>query len=283
MRRSGLLVLLACASAGCFLRGDRPSTSAIVRSLAPPLPAEGLLVESVLVEQPLGDAFLDRGLWDGSLPVGGPETRALLAENGLRVAVVTGSGPQKLQKLLESDSDTVSPQRLSFNMRKEAVVPTAGPVDPCRFDLRTDLAGKAKAVEFTQARCGVLVRPELAPDGRVKLWVEPQLQHGDRRQWLRPTADATRFEKHEEVPVEKYAVLGCEALLAPDDYLLVGWDAEHGGTLGSAMFSADAGGNPRQRVLVVRARSAAPRADDLPPVTGPLHRASNASVAGSRK
>ena len=91
MRRAGLLVLLACASAGCFLRGDRPSASAIVRSLAPPLPAEGLLVESVLVEQALGDPFLDRGLWVGSLPVGGPETRALLASAGLMPIAEVGA------------------------------------------------------------------------------------------------------------------------------------------------------------------------------------------------
>src|SRR5215218_8216679 len=113
MRGAALgLLALACA-AGCFGRNARPTVPQIVRSLAPPLPVEGLLVESVLIEQPAGDRFLDRALWDGVQPLGQPETRALLAENGLRVGVITGTGPQKFQTLLDSNSDTVSPQRMT--------------------------------------------------------------------------------------------------------------------------------------------------------------------------
>jgi hypothetical protein len=284
MRGAALgLLALACA-AGCLGRNARPTVQQIVRSLAPPLPAEGLLVESVLIEQPAGDRFLDRTLWDTVQPLGQPETRALLAENGLRAGVITGTGPQKFQTLLDSDADTVSPQRMTFHLRKEAVVPTAGPVDPCKFSLRTDLAGKPAAREFKRAQCGVLVRPELAPDGRVRVWCEPQLQHGERRQWLRPNEDGTRFEKREEVPVEKYAVLGVEAVLGPDDYLLVGCDAAARDTLGVTMFSADADGRPRQRVLVVRARSATPVPPaDLPPITSPLKRPAVATQAAGRK
>lgn len=284
MRGAALGALILACAAGCLGRAGRPTVPEIVRSLAPPLPAEGLLVESVLVEQPAGDRFLDRTLWDAVRPLGQPETRALLAENGLRAGVLAGSGPQKFQTLLESETDTVSPQRITFHLRKEAVVPTAGPVDPCKFSLVTDLAGKPAAVEFGRARCGVLVRPELLPDGRVRVRCEPQLQHGERRQWLRPNEDGTGFTSREEVPVEKFPVLAVEATLGPDDYLLVGGDATAANTLGSVMFSADADGRPRQRVLVLRSRSATPPPpNDLPPITGPLKRPAVATQAAGRK
>ena len=264
---------------------DRPSIPSIVRALAPPLQPEGVIVDSVLVEQPLGDLFLDRELWADALPVGQPETRALFAENGLRAGVITGSIPQKLQALLESESDTVSPQRMTFQLRKEVVVPTSNPADPCRYSVLTDLAGKPRPVELKQARCGVLVRPQALAEGRVKLWCEPQVQHGARQEWFRPNGDGTRFTKEEEVPTEKYSVLGFEVVLGPEDYLLIGWSADEPRTLGEAAFSADAGGGrQRQRVLVIRAHLATPKpASDLPPIGGAFKRPSVASQAAGRK
>ncbi|WP_439628477.1 hypothetical protein [Gemmata sp.] len=282
MRVAGLLLVLACGSVvGCVHR--RPSVPTIVKSLTPPRQIDGLVVESVLIEQPLGDTFIDRDLWTEATPVGSPETRALLDENGLRVGVISGTGPQRLQTLLGSETDTVSPQLTTFQMRKDTVLPTAT-AGACKYEVRTDLGGKATTVELTQARCGVLVRPQQASDGRVRVWCEPQVQHGDRQQWLRPNEDGTKFAQHNEVPSEKYAALGVETTLGPDDYLIVGWDAAAADTLGSVLFSADAGGRPRQRVLVIRARPATlPTAPDLPPITGAAKRPSVAAQAAWKK
>jgi hypothetical protein len=283
MRYVRLLAALVCvAGAGCFL-SNRPDVPTIVRSLTPPLPVEGLVVESVLIEQPLGDAFLDRELWASLLPVGVAESRALLDENGLRLGIVAGSGPQKFQTLLNSETDTVSPQRFTFHMRKETVVPTAGPIDPCKFVIRGDLAGKPETVELQQARCGILVRPQLASDGRVKLRVEPRIQHGDRQQWFRPNEDATQLAKYDEVPTEKYPVLGCEVLLNPDDYLVMGWDTTATNSIGSVLFTAEVDGRPRQRILVVRARPASPAASDLPPLWSTRQRPAIAAQAAGKK
>ena len=277
MRRVELLVVLctAAAGAGCLgpSAGDRPAAPTVARSLAPALAQDGLLVDYILLERPVGDPLLDRDLWAAALPVGAPETRALLAENGLRAGLLTGSPPQQFQDLLDSEADTVDPRRLTFNARKETVIPTAGPVDPCRFELLADLAGKPKPVELKQARCGVFVRPQPAEGRRVRVWCEPQIQHGDRRQWLRPTEDGTRFAKIEEVPLEKYPAFGFDATLGPDDCLVIGWAADQPGTLGAALFGVEADGRPRQRVLVIRARLAtAPGPGDLPTIAGPYRR-----------
>ena len=211
-----VICLLAGAGVGCKKPLHAPGESAgstISRSLTPMVPHEALLVQSVLIEQPIGDEFLDRDLWAMARPVGEPETRALLAENGLRAGILSGTLPQRFQDLLDSDADTVSPNEMSFNKRKEAVIPTAGPVDPCRFAFLADLAGAAQPVEFKQARCGVLVRPRVEEGGRVGIYCEPQIKHGERRDHYRPNEDGTGFVKTEEMPLERFPKLGFDAVL----------------------------------------------------------------------
>ena len=90
-----LAMVLGSVGVGCLkplLPGEGTRTS-MAKALTPMVPPEGLLVQSVLLEQPIGDAFLDRALWESTLPVGEPELRALLAENGLRVGILSGALP----------------------------------------------------------------------------------------------------------------------------------------------------------------------------------------------
>jgi hypothetical protein len=245
----------------------------MAKALTPMVPPEGLLVQSVLLEQPIGDAFLDRALWESTLPVGEPELRALLAENGLRVGILSGALPQRFQDLLHSESETVSPHALSFNARKEAVLPTAGPVDPCRFALLADLAGERRPIELKQARCGFLIRPQVLEGGSVKIACEPQIQHGERRDRYRPTEDGTSFAKVEELPVEKFSKLAFETTLGTDDCLVIGWNAEQANTIGSVFFAVEADNRPRQRVLVIRAKqNGRSPTSDLPVIVGPYRR-----------
>jgi hypothetical protein len=296
MRREALAVILcAAAGGGCrnldgpdnpiarlFDRTPTPSGSAVARSLAPTVPAEGLAVDSVLIERPVGDEALDRDLWKTDAAAVPPEVAALHAENGLRVAVVRGTPPPVLQRLLAAEPDLVNSHRLTFAARRDAVIPTAGPVDPCEYAVLTDLAGRRSPVSVRQAQCGLSVRPEAAADGRVRLVCEPEVQHGERREWLRPTADATSFVLEGEVPTVRHPALGFTVVLGPNDYLLVGWSAEVGSSLGSVMFAAEADGRPRQRVLVVRAGRLGDPAPDLPAIRGLHGRPAIAAEAGKR-
>jgi hypothetical protein len=241
-----------------------------------------VFVEHLLVEQPLGDPFLNRDLWATAPPAAAPAVAALLAENGVRTAVFAGTLPPKFRDLVTSEPDVVSARRFAFGNAKETVVPTAGPHDPCAFEFLPDLAGRRAERTFAQARCGVLVRPEPAPDGRVKLRCEPQIQHGERREWLRPTADATEFVMQGEVPTERFPALAFDVTIGPNEYLLIGWQAEQDATLGAALFGADANGRPRQRVLVLRAGQLGRPAADLPPLP-PSHRRPPVAAEASRR
>jgi hypothetical protein len=271
--------LIACAAAGCLHRADQPPLASVARSLPPAQPTEGVYLESVLLERPVGDPFLDRDLWNEVLPIGSAETRALLAENGLRAGVLTGTLPPRFRALLESDAEALNGRGLTFAMRKEETLPVSGPAERLEYELLTDLAGRRTRVRLTQARSGVLVRPEPLADGRVRVWCEPQIQHGERRDWLRPSADGTGFVKYEEVPLARYPTLAFDAALGRNEFLVVGWQADQPDTLGAALFGVEASGQPRQRVLVVRARQANPTSPpDLPPL-GPNRRPTVAAEA----
>lgn len=275
-----VIVVCAAVGAGCVTRAARPTAESVARSLAPVVPVEGIYLESILLERPLGDRFLDRDLWADALPVGAPETRTLLYENGLRVGILSGNLSPRFQALLESETEALGGRGLTFAQRKEEVLPTGGLNERCEFGLLADLAGKRAPVVLKQARSGVLVRPEPLGNGRVKVWCEPQIQHGEKREWLRPSADETVFVKFEQVPLAPYPMLGFDAALGRNDYLVIGWQADSSDTIGAALFAVEASGQPRQRVLVVRARQVnSTSAPDLPPL-GPTKRPSVAAEAG---
>jgi hypothetical protein len=276
-RAAWTIVLCAVVvSLGCekyFTSTEQPIRPNVVRSLAPAIAADSLIVESMLIERPLGDPFLDNELWTATLPVGTPETRALLEENGIRMGILSGILPTQFQKLLENKADVVDPHLMTFNNRIEAVIPTAGPLEDCQFDLLKDLAGKPEAVSLKRASCGLLTRPQGMEEGRVKMWCEPQIQHGDSEIRFRPSADGTQLAKFEEVPVEKYTSLGIEVFLKTDECLVIGCISERQSTLGTKLFSAESSGNLRQRLVVIRARQMSMSGTaDLPVILPPGRR-----------
>jgi hypothetical protein len=264
MRRAGgaLAVAVCAAAIGCqwWPHADRPGPA---RATLPTAAPDGPYVESVLVERPVGDAALDRDLWAAARPPLPAETIALLAENGLRVRVVGGGLPADFRRLLETDA--VDPHGLTFAGRPDAVLPTATPPDPCSFRVLPDLAGARREVTLRGAKCGVLVRPAWGGDGKLRVYCEPQVQHGEREDRFRPNGDGTGLTVTGEVPTERYPGLGFEVTLGPDDYLVLGSPAGAAGTLGEAAFTAEADGQTRQRVLLIRGGwRGPPPADDTP-------------------
>jgi hypothetical protein len=277
------VVCAAALAAGCLGKESRPDGPVRARSFGPTSPpTEGVFVEHVLIEQPVGDPFLNRDLWATGPSPAPPAVTALLTENGLRAAVFGGNLPPKFQALLGSEPDTVSARRFVFGTAKEHVVPTSTPPDSCTFDLLTDLAGKREKVTFAKARGGVMVRPEATADRRIKVWCEPQIQHGEEREFLRPTADGTGFTKHVETPTEKFTGMGFEATLGVNEFLVIGWAADESSNLGSALFGAETQGRPRQRVLVLRAGQLGGGASDLPAIPAAPRRPSVAAEASKR-
>jgi hypothetical protein len=289
MRRTGGVwaVLLCVAATGCvggplaFLQPDAPSHiesntphavggfgNAFGNSLAVDS-VPGVYVESVLFERTVGDRVLNRDIWLADISGISPKTRVLLEENGLKVAVIGGNLPPEFQRLLESGEGAVSPQGLTFASRTEAVIPTVGPIATCEYRVLIELSGQRDPRKLLTANGGFQIQPVRAADGRVKVRCEPQLQHGERQDWIRPAADATGFALKSEIPHESYPSLGFEVSLNPGDYLVIGWLAADEGepserSLGSALFCVEGKGETRQRVLVIRAGCRGESPSDLP-------------------
>ena len=168
---------------------------------------------------------------------------------------------------------------MTFAARKEEVLPTSGPHERCEFNLLADMGGKRAAVSFRQARCGICARPEALPDGRVRVGCEPQIQHGERRELIRPTADMTGWTKLEEIPLARYPMLAFDAPLGRNEYLVIGWAADQPDTIGEALFAVSIDGQLHQRVLVIRAALANPVGPSDLPSLGPTRRPSVAAEA----
>jgi hypothetical protein len=229
----------------------------------------GLYLQTVLFERSVGDPLINRDIWANDTAAIPPQTRVLLEENGLKVAVIGGSLPPAFQKMLETGEGAVSPQSLTFGQRTEAVVPTVGPIPNCAFRVRTGLAGEKESKELAQANAGFQFQPVRQADGRVKIRCEPQIQHGEHQEYIRPAADGSGFMRGSEMPHERFDSLGFEVVLSTGDYLVIGWPAADEGenaTLGSAMFCVDGKGGTHQRVLVLRAGWRGEKPRDLPPI-----------------
>lgn len=276
MRRGAAVVLVYAAVAGChdgrdaaLLRPAKPNHIVggfgnAFGNVADLEQTPGIYLETVLLERPIGDAALDKDLWVNDGAPLSPRTRALFEENGLRVTVLGGNLPRAFQKLLDSKEDAVDPKRLTFANRTDAVAATTGTVEKCRYRVLASISGEPEKCEFDKVNCGWLLSPELLPDGRVKVRCEPQVQHGDRQDWIRPTPDGTGFALQGEFPVERYPSLGFEAALAPGEYLVIGSSADAEDSLGEAMFTVEAKDGARQRALVIRAGYRGEIRSDLP-------------------
>lgn len=213
----------------------------------------GLFVEAILFERPLGDSAIDRVPWSNTAAFLPPRTKTLLEENGLRAAILGGNLPPPFLRLLESKHDAIAPRRFSFVNRSDEVVPTLGPIEKCQYRVLTAVDGERETVMLKAATAGVLIRPARSADGRVTVYCEPQIQHGEREQQIRLTADGADFQITSEIPTERYSCLGFEAELSAGDYLVLGAPAASMHTLGSALFTVESSVEPRQRILVIRA------------------------------
>lgn len=266
-RMAGRVVVACCALAcglatGCVLPKEVGSRTAgwydrVRGGTGNPAGAGGLYLQTALLDRAAPDPFLSGDLWSTTAATNplSAEQSALLELNGVRVRVVGGIPPAQLVSLLSSE-DALSPMARTVRPGTPKVVPVNGPVDAARFAVRRDLKADPSPTELTDVECGLAVTARPADGGRVTLRCAPQVQFGDRQQYLKPTADGTGFARQEQKPLDAYPTLGFEVTVGPGEYLVVGPTADPAGTLGQAFFYATAGDRVRQRVLVVRAGKA---------------------------
>ena len=286
-RMAGGVLLALAAVSGCLPRQEVPHASHWLDrargKAGSPFAADTVVLQTTLIDQPAPDAYLTEDLWAAGtvtdpLPA---ELAALLEVNGLRVRVVTGVPPAKFLSLVGSEDSAVSPMVRGCAPGKPKVVPVNGPLDKLSFQVQTDLKADRAKLDVQDAECGLSVTAKPAADGRIRLTCEPQVQHGTRQTWLRPTADGTAFKRQEQKTLTAYPTLTWDVTVGPDEYLIVGPTPDPAGTLGKAFFYAESAEQIRQRVLVVKAGRANPAANPANVPTRPTNAAA-AQAGGGR-
>ena len=278
-----LLLIFVGGSAGCTLPAHVKGTSWIesLRSGSGVLDPHTVMVETALIERPIGDTYINRELWQDTDEVFlGLPLREALRENGLRVGQVVGSPPAGFQTLLLSPRCCTNPNRLLVPSGRTIPVYVSPTVlAHSSFDVVLD--GDRSELEVDQARFGFDVTATLTSDGRTRLVFTPKVETGESLLPFQASPEESRWVLRVEKPSRAFSRLGWEVTLTPGQYLVVGCMPDQAGTLGySAMMNAD-GTNPVQRLLVIRTNRAGGPADLLAPERSPGERAAPLALQAS--
>jgi len=251
--RRGLVLLCVCL-AGC-LSGDsiRPPPISPRTTLGP----DGVLLDLVLVENALGDPFLNEQLWQNTdVQVAGLEKKGILDDNGFWVGQVIGMTPAELQKLITQERHCVINRRQLLPAGTPTVVALGPTLAECNFRLRTE--DGADNVFLDQGQCTLTIMPSLTNDGRTRLKFTPQILYGSQTPDFQVASDGKGWIYQCKRPSKSYDALSWEVTLAPNQYLVIGTHFDASApedvpqSLGNQCFLQENGRIFTQRVLVIR-------------------------------
>jgi hypothetical protein len=242
---------LALAPVGCFLIPNPPTPVGRKGVFRDEIPGDPQVVfDTRVLEQPLGDPYLTRGLWAATTDPLPHHLSALLAANGLRAGVLSGPRPAEFDALAGGDGTALSPTLRRGLVGQPKTVPVNGPLDRCTASVTDELTADPRPLTATAAECAVTATATPQPSGTVAVRFEWVLQHGEKKARWTPTADGG-FDRTDERAKEAFPALAFEVTLDPADTLILGPTAKPAGTLGAAFFhTAD---DAKTRVLVLRA------------------------------
>lgn len=280
MRRSNqyyhlmLILLLGTIAATLLTIGCKPFEKH--KSGLTPLKALRMTPTSVgldmfFVRFPFGDEEINGPFWDEiDEQKVAPKLRQALAENGFRTGVISGPLPTRLSKLLQL-KDKTQVDRLNENSTPIEDLQKAPTVSRRHLELRSGRRGEIMAQEV-QPELPIIVRdsngkvsgeslynaqPTFAifttnlPDGRVRLNLIPEIQHGNERRKFTGgrngmfKLDIGRERKsYEDLQIETELILG--------DFLILSNIPIREGSLGNHFFTETNSDGRCQKLLIIR-------------------------------
>lgn len=257
------VAMTSVVAPGCFWlgRNERHVAERVLerRDTAPvtSAPAERVVLDYRLVDQSAGDPFAVDSLWAIARCPLSHEKAALLAENGIRVGLVSGLIPPEFIARVTNERYLIDPRALATGAGEEKVIPVNGPIESATVRLVKSWAGQADERELADVECGLTIRGVSDPRGPFRLTCTPTVQFGSKESWLKPTADRTQFVWERQKTRESLATLAWDVSIGPGEYLIVGPTDRPAGTLGELFFFHSEPARVRQRFLVVRGRAEA--------------------------
>lgn len=266
-RRILLGYLSLCLLGGCIRELQAP-TAKILRPARMSPDAVGLDILFARVDQSRAEN-LERDLWpEIDEQFLSPELRQRLRLNGLRAGVVGSPWPAALESLLEIDKETV-PQKLGLG----AKVDPDPQVNRRFLELRSGKRGEIQASSIVDVMTvllprgeqlvgrtfekgqGILaIKAEPTADGRLRLELTPEIQHGEAVGRFQPTQDGM-FVVDSKRKTDTYGELRMEIVLSPGELLVLSSVLGRPGSVGDHFFSKGAEGQREHRILVIRVAS----------------------------
>lgn len=248
--------LLLAAVAGCWFA--RPSTTSTwldrLRPFSGPAGPDVVILEIAILEVPVGDTYVNQEMWTGTdeqfLP---PEIRSRQEENGLRVALVHGRPPDRLQSMLSQERHNRNARQRRLRGGNASVVDLGGKREQCSFELRTD--DRTQAYHLNQALCQWQLTPTIEKNGKISFRFVPQVQYYDKDRL--PSLSATSILPLQDHRVtDSLPAIKFDVAVTPNEWIIVGARFDKPKSLGFQFFIESEGDRPVQRLLILRATRA---------------------------
>jgi hypothetical protein len=172
----GLSLLDGCVPQAVPVRPNAVMQRMLPKPVKPA--ADGVLMDLITVERPLGDSLVNDELWHSTDPQVLPVTlRRKLAEHGFRVAIVGGQMPQAFDTVVNGSApDEPNGHHLTVRAGSPTWVTTVGPGVECP----AEVAELAKLDESQRGNVtfGLRLIPTRQPDGTVEVQFTPELKYG---------------------------------------------------------------------------------------------------------
>jgi hypothetical protein len=199
-----------------------------------------------------------------------PELRQKLAINGVRAGVVNAHVPDCLAELLKvTDVRLSAEERTMVPMETEpgVILRVMQPIPGKRHELIVSREhdqvsllrshdGELDGRTYRQAEGRLLLRCDSEADGRVRLELVPELQHGDLR--TQTTGHDGVFIWKPERQRQTFSELKMEVKLAAGEMFVIGCLANRPQSVGHCFFTEQGTEKPTQRLWVVRVAQASP-------------------------
>ncbi len=264
-----LLTLMVTAGllGGCQAWSTPQWTADQAKSLELPPPrmsADSVILEIAFVHVTPEDNRLGADLWHDldEIPLAW-KTHQGLQRNGIRCGLIAGQIPDSLQQLIKADKNTLDVKDLNGNLkhdlrrRNQRIHSRAGrrgqiilgnQVQPTMHMVLRD-EDYASGETFHRAQCALEIRTYPQGDGRVRIQLVPEIQHGDMRSQYVGHDGSWLLNNNRET--RTFDNLAMERLMTPGESLVLSCTPEVKG-LGQHMFADGQRDSDTQYLVLIR-------------------------------
>ncbi len=240
------------------------SSSRTSKSLPPGrLPPDAVVLDVAFVRLKAADVASYDAIWSAADEQRlDADLRGSLEKNGVRAGVLGQQLPLRLRELLDTPPKLLAelsqgqPEELDFNGSRQHLPLRAGhrsvikasKVFPSLPVLLSE-EGSVRGYQLTDARCTLSLKAHPQGDGRVKLNLTPEIEHGEMKaRWGGSEGMMIQQTSQDRLILDRLAL---ETMLGPGQSLLVSTTPDIKG-LGEYFFSQHVGGTVERRLLVIR-------------------------------